>query len=70
MRSGLTDEQVEREIERLKNSQFVKLAKKKERLEYARRQYMYTLRVYEKKGIELAREGWTLERLEGMEVQE
>lgn len=60
----LTDEAVEEEIARLQNSEFVKLAKKEERIRYRRRQYMYTLRVYEKKGKQLAAEGVTLESLE------
>ena len=60
----LTDAQVEKEIERLRNSEFVKLAKKEEQIRYARRQYMYQLRSYEKKGKQLAAEGVTIESLE------
>lgn len=65
-REFLTDEAVEDEIARLQASPFVKLAKKEERVRYARRQYMYTLRVYEKKGKQLADEGVTLESLEAL----
>ena len=61
---GLTDEQVEREIEKLKDSPLVKLARKEERIRYVRRQYLYTLRQYEKKGKELAKSGITMEILE------
>ena len=43
----LTDEQVEREIERLTESPLVKLAKKDELIKYRRRQYLYKLRGYE-----------------------
>ena len=61
----LTDEQVEDEIVRLKNSMAVKLAKKEEAIRNRRRQYMYTLRVYEKRGKELINMGFNnLETLE------
>ena len=63
----LTDEQVENEIERLKNSDFVKLAKKDELIRYRRRQYLYKLRGYEKRGKELAKSGITIEILESMD---
>jgi hypothetical protein len=61
---GLTDEQVEKEIARLLASPAVALAKKEERLRYRRRQYLYKLRGYERKGIELAKAGITEEMLE------
>jgi hypothetical protein len=60
----LTDEQVELEIIRLRNSELVKLAKKEEQIRYRRRQYMYSLRTYERRGRELAASGLTLEMLE------
>lgn len=60
----LSDEQVEAEIEKLKKSEFVKLAKKEEQIRYRRRQYLYGLRQYEKKGKELAKSGITIEMLE------
>ena len=63
----LTDEQVEAEIEKLKKSNFVKLAKKEEQIRYRRRQYLYGLRQYEKKGKELAKAGITIEMLEKMD---
>lgn len=47
---GLTDEQVEREIARLNASEAVALARHEQRLKYRRRQYLYQLRDYEKKG--------------------
>jgi hypothetical protein len=62
----LTDEQVEREIDRLMESPLVKLAKKDELIRYRRRQYLYKLRGYEKKGKELAESGITMEILEAM----
>lgn len=66
-KSFLTDEQVEAEIEKLKKSDFVKLAKKEEQIRYRRRQYLYGLRQYEKKGKELAKAGITIEMLEKMD---
>lgn len=61
-----TDAQVEQEIERLLKSEYVKLAKKEEYVRNRRRQYMYTLRTYEKKGKELALSGVTFESLDSM----
>ena len=63
---GLTDEQVEREIERLQESPLVKLAKKDELIRYRRRQYLYKLRGYEKKGKELSKAGITMEILDNL----
>ena len=62
----LTDEEVEQEIERLKTSDAVKLAKKKMRYEYRRRQYLYGLRDLEKKGKALMAAGITAEMLDEM----
>lgn len=65
MGSGYTldDEGVELEIKRLQESPYVKLAKREERIRYRRRQYMYTLRMYEKKGKQLAEKGVTIDGL-------
>lgn len=63
----LTDEQVEVEIARLVDSPLVRLARKEERIRYKRRQYLYTLRNYEKKGKALIKAGITLEMLQNME---
>lgn len=63
-REILTDEDVEVEIERLSNSAEVKLARAEQRVKYRRRQYMYTLRVLEKRGKELAEQGITIEDME------
>ena len=62
-RDFLTDEQVEEEIARLLCSPHVKLAKKEQAIRYKRRQYMYTLRAYEKKGRQLEAKGVTMESL-------
>lgn len=64
MKDFLTDQGVEVEIERLRESPYVKLAKKEEALRYRRRQYMYQLRAYEKKGRKLEAQGYTLDNLE------
>ena len=69
-REILTDEQVELEIERLQNSPLVKLARKEERVRYKRRQLLYSLRVYEKKGKALEAAGITLDMLNGMDSEE
>ena len=63
----LTDEQVEAEIAKLVDSPLVKLARKEERIRYKRRQYLYCLRNYEKKGKALAEAGITIEMLENMD---
>lgn len=65
-RDFLTDEEVEREIERLLESPNVKLAKKEEYVRNRRRQYLYSLRSYEKKGKELAKSGITMDVLDSM----
>ena len=62
----LTDEQVEIEIDKLTESPYVKLARKDEQIRYIRRQRLYTLRNYEKRGKELAKSGITMEILEAM----
>ena len=60
----LTDEQVEREIERLRESPLVALARKEERIRYKRRQVLYNLRALEKKGKQLQAAGITREMLQ------
>lgn len=64
-REILTDEQVELEIARLKDSEYVKLAR---RYRDRRRQVLYKLRHLEKKGRELAAQGYTLADME-LEVE-
>ena len=65
-REFLSDEMVEDEIARLQNSPLVKLARREEAIRNRRRQYMYTLRMYEKKGKQLESQGITLEELDEM----
>ena len=63
----LNDIEVEEEIERLLSSPFVKLAKKEEAIRYRRRQLLYNLRTYERKGKELSASGMTIELLEELD---
>ena len=65
-REFLTDEAVEEEILRLQSSPLVKLARREEAIRNRKRQYMYQLRMYEKKGKALEAQGVTLEELEEM----
>ena len=63
---GLTDEQVEQEIERLRESPLVALARREQRIRYRRRQFLYQLRDLEKKGRALEKAGITMEVLNAM----
>lgn len=58
------EELIDAEIERLNNSEAVKLAQKERRLMYRKRKYMADLRWLEKRGKELMAEGWTQDTLE------
>jgi hypothetical protein len=62
-RDFFTDEQVEIEIERLLNSEEVRLAKKEAQIKNRRRQYMWSLRTMEKRGKELAKMGMTVDNI-------
>lgn len=63
-RHYLTDEQVEQEIERLRNSPYVALARKEQYVRCQRRQALYSLRHLEKKGKSLAASGITMDMLD------
>lgn len=65
----LNNDAFKEEIERLKASEHVKLARKEQRLKYKQRQFLYTLRNLEKRGKALAAQGYTLDNLEAMIVQ-
>lgn len=56
-KQGMTDAQVEAEIERLTHSEYVRIARAEQRAKYRRRQYMYQLRFMEKRGMELSEQG-------------
>ena len=62
----LTDEEVAIEIERLKATDEVKLARKKQRLDYKYRQQLYLLRNLFKKGKAMMDAGITSEKLDEM----
>ena len=59
----LSDEQVEMEIVRLNASPAVELARLEQRIKYRRRQYLYQLRYFEKRGKDLMAQGITEESL-------
>lgn len=65
-REFMSDEMVEEEILRLQSSPLVKLARREEAIRNRRRQYMYQLRMYEKKGKALEAQGITMAELEEM----
>lgn len=62
----MSDEDVEKEIARLKESPYVKLAEREDYVRNRRRQYMYSLRSREKRGLRLAAEGVTMESLDAL----
>lgn len=68
-RDILTNESFKAEVERLKASPHVKLARKEQRLKYKQRQFLYTLRNLEKRGKILEANGFTLENMEAMIAQ-
>lgn len=68
-RDFLTDEQVDQEIERLTESPAVLLARQEQRIKYRRRQYLYQLRAFEKRGKQLMEQGITYEDLKRMDVE-
>ena len=61
------DDQVEAEIERLNQSEAVKLARREQQIAYRKRQYMYQLRWLEKRGLQLMENGVTMESLDMMD---
>ena len=58
------EELVDAEIERLKQTEAVKLAQKEQRLLNRKRKYLADLRWLEKRGEALIAEGWTSDTLE------
>lgn len=60
---GLTDLEVEQEIARLRKSPLVALGRREAYIRNQRRQMMYQLRTFEKKGRALADAGITLEMM-------
>lgn len=58
------EELIDAEIERLNNTEAVKLARKERSLQMKRRKYLADLRWLEKRGKQLMADGWTAETLE------
>ena len=63
----IPDDQLDAEIERLTHSDAVKLARLEQRIAYKKRQYLYQLRWYEKRGLQLMENGVTMESLDMMD---
>lgn len=66
----LSDDEVEIEIARLRESPLVKLARREQRIRYRRRQFLYQLRDLEKKGQALMDAGITEDVLNGMDGED
>ena len=62
----LSDQEVEAEIESLRTSPMVQLARKEQHLQYKRRQVLYNLRNLEKRGQKLAERGITMDNIDVM----
>ena len=58
------EELLDAEIERLKQTDAVKLAQKERNLQMKRRKYLADLRWLEKRGKQLIAEGWTADTLD------
>lgn len=58
------EELIDAEIERLKQTDEVKIAQKYQRLVNRKRKYMADLRWLEKRGKQLMDEGWTIDTIE------
>lgn len=60
-RKGLTDAEVEIEIRQIYDSEPYKLARAEIRYRQKRRELLYNLRFYQKRGLELMKQGYTLD---------
>ena len=58
------EELIDAEIERLNNTEAVKLARKERSLQMKRRKYLADLRWLKKRGEQLMADGWTADTLE------
>lgn len=58
------EELIDAEIERLKQTEEVKIAQKYQRLLNRKRKYMADLRWLEKQGQKLIKDGWTIDTIE------
>ncbi len=70
MKEKMTDAQVDAEIARLQESPYVRLAEKEQRIRLRRKKYMYQLRWLEKRGKQLAEQGFTLESLKALDISD
>lgn len=69
MATILTDDSFKTEVERLKASSYVKLAQREINLRNKRKKYLYQLRWLEKRGLQLAAQGYTPDNMEAMLAQ-
>lgn len=69
-KTSFTDEQVELEIARLSVSDAVALARKEAYIRNRRRQRLYSLRLLEKRGLELIAQGITFDKLDELEFDD
>lgn len=69
MATILTEETFKAEVERLRASDNVKLAQKEIRLKNRRKKYLYQLRWLEKRGLQLAAQGYTQDNMEALLAQ-
>ena len=65
-RKPTPEELIDAEIERLKQTDAVKLAQKEQRLIHRKRKYLADLRWLEKRGKALMAEGWTWDTIDLM----
>lgn len=63
-RKPTPEELIDAEIERLKQTEEVKLAQKEQRLIHRKRKYLADLRWLEKRGKKLMEEGWTWDTID------
>ena len=63
-RKPTPEEAIDAEIERLKQTDAVKLAQKEQRLIHRKRKYLADLRWLEKRGKKLMAEGWTWDTID------
>lgn len=60
----IPDSQVEEEIARLTKSPYVRMARAEQQIKYRRRKYLSQLQSMEKRGMELERQGFSLDGFE------
>lgn len=63
-RAYIPDSQVEGEINRLTKSPYVRMARAEQQIKYRRRKYLSQLQAMEKRGMELEKQGYSLDEFE------